>query len=642
MRRPVRGVLAALLVAFGVIATSGIAAARPERSDTDPAPGSGSVVVLMVPRSTWKNAPPELASWAASSLVLHSITVGRVTLDSYLSIGKGRRTRGPVTQEIGPVVPHGATGARIAAWDDLVRLDATFRYGGHLGALGTALKAGGVDTSLVTSDPAAAGAAADERGVVSRYISYDPTDFNSVPKIRREISDRRGLVLVETPLSMLTELLATRDGHCTVVMSSSSYHRAAQLGIFAMSPECGVGVGQLVGPSTRQPGYVALPDIAPTLLTLVGLHPSASAFDGGMVSVSGTTDYGRLIAANRRSLGGWRAAVPMAWLLVAANAAVAVAFAARWRYRRELAAVAIAMPASTLLIMVFPWARWGGTPVALVLTVLIAAVLAALAIRVCRPNFVATLGALSLFTALLIGIDGSTGGHLELDSPLANNAIGAGRFTGIGNIPYGFYIAGCIIAAVLGIRRWGTRSIAPIGAALALAAFVDGAPFLGADVGGLLAAIPAFTIVIALSVRRISLKWLAAATAIGVVVVGALIALDLSRGEDGSHLARVLRGGRLGSAMARKELAALHSFTDVPMTLAFVLFIVVVAASWRRLPRTQVFVAGFWGMLAAVVLGTFLNDSGVAVASAIGFAVIAFVLVLAEPLPAEDSPPPPT
>jgi hypothetical protein len=610
--------VACLLVALAETAE----AASPELSRPRP-----PLVVILAPDLTWANAPEQLGGWAKASLTLRSVSIGRRAADSYLTIGKGRRSGGLGEDE----------GMRVLEWADLQRRDVEQRYGGRLGALGQVLADHGIPLTLVASDPAAAAAASDEHGLVHRFVLAGASAFEPALK------DPAGVVMIETPIESLDEALDRSEangpdggsgGYCTVVVSTVSPPREpVHLGAFAVSPACGLGTGRLVSPSTHQPGYVTLTDVAPTVLSLAGVPVPETLFDGGPVQVSGATTVADLLAQDREAIVGRRSEHPVMWTLIVANLLGVLLALSRPSSRRFVVAFLLALPASTLLVMAIPWASAGvvgGVAVILAIAGVLAGV-ATLAVAG-RDDMTLLVGGLCVLTVLVIGVDAATGGRLELNSPLANNTIYAGRFTGMGNVPYGFFVGACIASGMLALRRWTSRAVVPLAIGLVAAAIVDGAPFFGADVGGVLAAVPAFGLLVLLASGRFTVRHLAILGVAGIGFIGTFAAVDVvGGGSRETHIGRTLTGGRLADAVARKGLAALQSFSGNWFGLLVLLAIVVAVVLWHRVPRDRPVVAGFWAFVVAATLGTLLNDSGVAVGGAMAAVAIPVFLALAPP-----------
>src|SRR5438093_3840878 len=297
-----------------LVALAGPAGGVAEAATRAPSPPRPPIVVVLAPDLTWTDAPAELGQWAKASLTLRSVSIGRRAADSYLTIGKGRRSGGLAEDEsIGPLWPQGA-GVQVEEWAALQRRDAEQRYGGRLGALGQVLADHRVPLTLVASDPSAAVAASDELGLVQRFVLAGASAFEPA------LSDPTGVVMIETPMESLDEALEARAAGgdpCTVVVSTASPPREPlHLGVFAVSPACGLGAGRLVSPSTHQPGYVALTDVAPTILSLAGVPVPQTLFDGGPVRVSGSTTVADLLEQDREAIVGRRSEHPVMGVLI--------------------------------------------------------------------------------------------------------------------------------------------------------------------------------------------------------------------------------------------------------------------------------------------------------------------------------------
>ena len=90
-------------------------------------------------------------------------------------------------------------------------------------------------------------------------------------------------------------------------------------------------------------------------------------------------------------------------------------------------------------------------------------------------------------------VDAATGAHLAFNNPLGMNAVVAGRFYGVSNTAFAL-VAGALVIVIAGTwehlgrgRRTALVATCLLGGA---ALVVDGAPQLGADVGGALTLVP--------------------------------------------------------------------------------------------------------------------------------------------------------
>lgn len=204
-------------------------------------------------------------------------------------------------------------------------------------------------------------------------------------------------------------------------------------------------------------------------------------------------------------------------------------------------------------------------------------------------------------TALLVAaaiplawlVDAAAGAPLAFNNPLGMNAVVAGRFYGVSNTAFAL-VAGALVVVIAGVWEvlgGGRRSALLVTALLGGAALlVDGAPQLGADVGGALTLVPTLTFLAAgLAGLRLSWRrWLAIGAAT-VLVVGGFAVVDLLRPGGPTHLGRFARQVADGSAagvLGRKAYALVGPFVTNPvMAAALACAVVIVAAAlwWGRL-----------------------------------------------------------
>ena len=206
----------------------------------------------------------------------------------------------------------------------------------------------------------------------------------------------------------------------------------------------------------------------------------------------------------------------------------------------------------------------------------------------------------TILTALLVAaaiplawlVDAAAGAPLAFNNPLGMNAVVAGRFYGVSNTAFAL-VAGALVVVIAGV--WGTlgggrRSALLVTALLGGAALlVDGAPQLGADVGGALTLVPTLAFLAAgLAGLRLSWRrWLAIGAAT-VLVVGGFAVVDLLRPGGPTHLGRFARQVADGSAagvLGRKAYALVGPFVTKPvMAAALACAVVIVAAAlwWSR------------------------------------------------------------
>jgi hypothetical protein len=247
---------------------------------------------------------------------------------------------------------------------------------------------------------------------------------------------------------------------------------------------------------------------------------------------------------------------------------------------------------------------------------------------------------LAVTLATLAG-DVLTGSHLELDGLLGYDPIVAGRFTGYGNLTFGLLSVSALLLTAAGtaglVRRTGSTSrrtwVLPVLAAGVVCIVLIGAPQLGRDFGGVLAAVPGFLVLAMLLARiRVTVVRLVAVLAVAVAVVGAVAVLDWLRPADQrSHLGRFvaqLLDGQAWTVVSRKAAANLGILFGSP--LSWMLLVALLAAGWLLRPGgllrsrpgrgagglaaedVRVLRAGLTAVALSLTLGALVNDSGVA------------------------------
>lgn len=271
---------------------------------------------------------------------------------------------------------------------------------------------------------------------------------------------------------------------------------------------------------------------------------------------------------------------------------------------------------------------------------------------------------LAMLTCAVILLDGATGAHLAFNGPLGMNAVVAGRFYGMSNTAFAL-AAGALLVAVGALVGPTARALtrprdrrlavaAPVGAVGAVAVVLDGAPQLGADIGGVLALVPALVALGAglAEVRMTWRRWLVAGAG-AVMAVSTFALVDLmARTGPTTHLSRFateVLSGQAGRTVARKAWALVAPFTSNPLALvALGAGVLTIAGAgwwlrlqlraWRAGTSAYRWLAGCpavpWlgpvtralGVL--VVVEVLLNDSGAAMA--VFTAVVALPALLAQ------------
>jgi hypothetical protein len=396
--------------------------------------------------------------------------------------------------------------------------------------------------------------------------------------------------------------------------------------------------GLLDSATTRRAGYVTLPDLGPTVLDLLGVD-RPNSMEGRPYEVHPRSwarpPVGRFVEADREARFRDRMLGPVAGTYVVIEILLSllvtyllVRHPGRTGLRRPFDFVGLWLLAVVPLTFLAPLLDLDSVGPYLALVVGGGAVLAAAAGALRGP-----VRPLALLLALLLALhvgDVVTGSHLQLSTVFGYSPTVGGRFAGFGNLTFGQVAAGAVLLAGLSAYMVpGRRGVRVAVSVLVIALLADGMPFWGADVGGVLAAVPAFALVaLGLSGRTVSRRRLVALAAAGVAVVCALGFLDLLRpAESRTHLGRLFE--QIGSdgirpftdAVQRKiatNLSTIPTSIWIPLVPAVLGFYAWLAfgSAFRlkeirgRAPQMR---PAFVGLLVAAALGLALNDSGVAI-----------------------------
>jgi hypothetical protein len=395
----------------------------------------------------------------------------------------------------------------------------------------------------------------------------------------------------------------------------------------------GVHQGRLVSPSTQRSNLVTLTDVSATVLEALDVERPDGMIGRPLEYRSGPLDLSRLEAMNDVAVGRERVYFPVAITFIVMQALVYLAAIlvlslsgqtpTRFLHGLRFVVVAFAAwPVATFLVRIVPDLMTLGA-VTHVLIWAVAVGLAALAVR--RSGHpLAPLQLLAVLTVAVLLVDVSTGAHLMQSSILGYSPHTSNRFSGFGNTAYAVLAPCALIAAVLHVDRSPRRREALLGAAalLVLVIAIDGAPWLGSDVGGILSLVPVSALLLAhLSGRRIGARAVVLAGVATLAVLAVAIGVDLLRSpSDQTHIANAVDGSNLVETLSRRWSANVRIFGKsvwtwmVPIIAVLGVYVLVINRGWRRLlPAGSPLRAGVMGLFAASVLGWLVNDSGVVV-----------------------------
>jgi len=642
------GPLAAVAVVITATPASPASTAAPPRH----------VVIVGVPGLRWSDisasATPTLWRLAGQGSVgsLSDFAIQPLTCpaDAWLTLNSGARAqtghRADACGAFPAVIPQG-TSADVPALPSLESYNQRFRTGPAWGAL-----AGGASCATAVG-PGAALALADPAGRVASYLPSQATAAVlsrcplTVVDLETTNYPERSLVPASIDAELARIVTALPSGATLLVIAPESTTSPPHLQVVLIDGP-GYQAGLLDSSSTRQEGLVTLTDLTPTVLGWLG----RSAPRGSVGAQVTRGDRGSLPAAIRSLVG--RDTAEQVWLsthqtffwaYLLADAVVfgALGLARRPEGFRVAGVFAVSVPAGTFLANLVPWWRLAQHPAVWLYAITAALVLAIALMALAatrRRDPLAPFGALCLFTLAVLGLDVMTGSRLQLDTPFGLSMIESGRYYGIGNAALGIYgvtaLFGAAWLGLVALRRY-PRSRRPAVLAVALvglfAVIASGWPGFGAKVGGTIALVPCFGLLL-LAVAGIRLNWrrvlLVAVSGLALFAIFALIsylAPVTGRSHLGAFAGDVLHG-HAGAVLLRKIHAnvgslALGAYSPLVPIVVVVTGLMLWRPAWFGLKTvplayaTEPLIRPVLGVLWLMpVIGWLADDSGVLVPAA--------------------------
>jgi hypothetical protein len=697
------GLLAALLIP-GVA----LAAANPAAARAPAAAPPRHVVIVGLSGLRWSDLSPaatptlwQLAGQGSvGSLVDFAVLPLTCPADGWLTLNAGARVQTDHTDagcRTFPAVHPAGTGATVPALPGLIAYNQRFHNDPSWGLL---RRTAGCATAV---GPGAALALAGPSGAVASYLP-SPADLSAAVLSRCPLtvvdlgnlgSTERSVALAAAD-TQLKHLLAELPAGTTLLVTAPGSTTSPPHLQLALVDGAGYRAGLLESSSTRQPGLVVLTDLTPTVLGWLGQRAPSGAVGaqltrGARGALPATV---RWLAARDTAEQVWRSTHnEFFWAYALADAGVLAAIGLvfwgaaperrrrRARWWRVAGVFAVSVPAGTFLANLFPWPRQAhpaawlyGVSVTLALVIGLGALLVTR-----RRGTLAPFGLVCLLTVAVLGLDVMTGSRLQMETPFGLSVIEAGRFYGIGNEALGIYgvtaLFGAGWLALVALQR-SDRSrpssrarsrpssrrpaLAAVTAVAVFAVFASGWPGFGGKVGGTIAMVPCFALLL-MAVAGVRLTWrrlvLVAVSGLALFVVLALVSYFTAvtgKSDIGTFAGDALHG-HAGSLLLRKIHSNLGSLS-VNMFSPLIPVVVVVTGlmlwrpAWFRLktmplayaaePLLRPILAVLWLM---PVLGWFADDSGVVVPAAalplvlpLGIAVLAAVAYRDRPSPGSE------
>ncbi|MGW4941944.1 hypothetical protein ACWEOZ_10185 [Actinoplanes sp. NPDC004185] len=620
----------------------------------------------------WQEATRGSIGWL-SVRSAHSTTC---PADGWLTLGAGNyaiwaNTR--VTGQCPPVQPTltqpDALGANLAELGGVVRGNQDNQpYGALPGALAESVRC------TVAVGPGAAVAAARPFGRVDRYAATLPDDPRSLLSycvlsvvdlgtITGSGAARQSLVARAD--ATLARIVAARPERSLIMVAGVSDTDTTSRLHVAIAEGPGWQGGWLTSAGTGRDGYLQLVDLAPTVLTALGRPSPEGRFSGfTALSVPGrTADPAEAVGGENNADKRAGAQLGIAGTFFTGLAAVQLlvfllVVPLMIRARRHagptgpaaaprllvlgvevlLIAVALAIPAA-LLADAAPWWRAGRPGIVFASLTFALMVLGTAAVRL-APRYPRTLwpmGVVCAVGAAVVGFDLLTGAQLQLNGVAGYSAIEGARYSGVGSVGLGVFVAGMLFLAGC-VAQWVRRPWRPVVVVMigGLAVVMVGSPYLGADPVGAIAVTAGVCVAAAISTGGwLTFPRFAWAALAGLAVTIGFAVLDLRRPElEQGSLGRALTAlgdGTAGPAIQRAATSNGHAL-DSPLTLLAVIGVLMLAFSqfspWGGLNR----VFGLHPALRAALAGTTVATMIAGVLGGAAFAVAGAAAAVAVPL----------
>ncbi|HXP57590.1 MAG TPA: hypothetical protein VN847_21680, partial [Streptosporangiaceae bacterium] len=637
--------LVAALGGLGVGASAASAGQYSAAQASGAAAVSQHVVVVGLSGLRWTDvsAARTPALWRVTSqgspgsLVDYAILPHTCPADAWLTLNAGNRARLPhsekgpcpalpaVTARSGAAPsPAGTTPARITAMGSLTRFNQQFHTSPQWGLLASAAGRGNCSTAV---GPGAALALASSSGQVSGYrpalagttsadrqlLARCPLTVVDLGSLPGSAGAARTAAVQHADAELAAITAALPSGTTLMVTAPGATANPPHLQVVAVSGP-GYRSGLLDAASTRQPGMVVLTDLTPTVLAWRGQAVPSDIVGSPMTRAGrgATAPAVRSLVGQDTQAQVWTSTHTIFfWTYALLDAAACIgiglawwgaqpsrrqARAARWRISGTVLA---AVPAGSFLANLVPWWQFSHPALWLYgLTVIWTALIGALALGgPWRRDPFGPPGAVAAVTVGVIGIDVITGSRLQMGTPFGLSVLEAGRFYGIGGEAVGLYaVCGILAAAWAGhavLRRAGGQRGRAVLAALAVAVFAVvacGWPQFGGKVGGTIAMVPGFILLImALARVRITVRRVIVILGSGLVLflVFALInyLVPATGHSDIGVFAGNLLHGRAGGLLTRKVTSmlgslAVNTYSPVVPVVVILIGLVLLRPGW--------------------------------------------------------------
>jgi hypothetical protein len=427
------------------------------------------------------------------------------------------------------------------------------------------------------------------------------------------------------------------------IVSPASPRTKEQLTVF-ISAGKGISPGYAISGITRRKGIVSLADIAPTILDFYNIETpntmEATLLDWVKSSDTVAQKKESFINVNKKSTLRDSAFVKVATtFIIVIFLSVILSLSAYKKFKKLkiyavfLSWMSLVMP--TIAFLMAPFMLALSKPIIVYLFFVSSSILVSAGCYFAMKKFGTPMVVLWICaTTLTVQIvDIIFSGNLQLNSLFGYSAIIAGRFAGFGNLAFSIVAISSVVLVAMIKQLSRTRpylnkkwvNIAIL-AMLIFVLIMDGLPYLGSDVGGVLSLTPmVFIVGLMMYEKRLSIKTIIYALLITLATLTAFSLFDLSRPlSERTHLGRfvkVVLNGEGRTIIERKILSNLHiltnSLTATVVIIATIFLIFLFLKPEKFVKEMSLLNPGFryivYPGLVVGLLGMLLNDSGVAI-----------------------------
>ena len=427
------------------------------------------------------------------------------------------------------------------------------------------------------------------------------------------------------------------------IVSPASPRTKEQLTVF-ISAGKGISPGYAISGITRRKGIVSLADIAPTILDFYNIETpntmEATLLDWVKSSETVTQKKESFIDVNKKSTLRDSAFVKVAaTFILVIFLSVILSLSAYKKFKKLkiyavfLSWMSLVMP--TIAFLMAPFMLALSKPIIVYLFFVSSSILVSVGCYFAMKKYETSMVVLWICaTTLTVQIvDIIFSGNLQLNSLFGYSAIIAGRFAGFGNLAFSIVAISSVVLVAMIKQLSRTRpylnkkwvNIAIL-AMLIFVLIMDGLPYFGSDVGGVLSLTPmVFIVGLMMYEKRLSLKTIIYALLITLATLTAFSLFDLSRPlSERTHLGRfvkVVLNGEGRTIIERKILSNLHiltnSLTATVVIIATIFLIFLFLKPEKFVKEMSLLNPGFryivYPGLVVGLLGMLLNDSGVAI-----------------------------